>query len=231
VGLDFAAIWTAPYSTWLLEGVRVTLRLTGIGIVGSTILALVLVLMRMSGQKIASKISGGFVHFFRNTPFPVQILFWYFGFPAILPQSLQARLYAGDFEFTAAVFALILYSGAYIAEHFRSGIASIPKSQMESALSSGLTYMQSMRYVILPQAFRISLPPLISEYLSIAKNSSVAMTIGVAELTAMSRQVESYSFRAFESFMIASAVYLSLSLLTSVLLNWYNKRFLAARPS
>jgi len=92
VGLDFAAIWTAPYSTWLLEGVRVTLRLTGIGIVGSTILALVLVLMRMSGQKIASKISGGFVHFFRNTPFPVQILFWYFGFPAILPQSLAGKV-------------------------------------------------------------------------------------------------------------------------------------------
>ena len=84
--------------------------------------------------------------------------------------------------------------------------------------------------MILPQAF-VSLPPLISEYLSIANNSSVAMTIGVAEITAMSRRVESYSFRAFEAFFVASAVYLTLSLLTSLILNWYNKRFLAAQHS
>jgi len=145
VGLDFAAIWTAPYSTWLLEGVRVTLRLTGIGIVGSTILALVLVLMRMSGQKIASKISGGFVHFFRNTPVPCADTLLVLRISRNTSAVAAGKVYAGDFEFTAAVFALILYSGAYIAEHFRSGIASIPKSQMESALSSGLTYMQSMR--------------------------------------------------------------------------------------
>jgi polar amino acid transport system permease protein len=231
VGLDFSTILREPYSTWLLDGIRVTLQLTGVAILGSTALALVLVLMRMSGSKVLEKISQVFVHFFRNTPFPVQILFWYFGFPAILPRSVQAFLYRGGFEFTAAAFALVLYSGAYIAEHFRSGIVSIPKSQMESALSSGLTYLQSMRYVILPQAFRISLPPLISEYLSIAKNSSVAMTIGVAEITAMSRRVESYSFRAFEAFFVASAVYLTLSLLTSLILNWYNKRFLAAQHS
>lgn len=231
MGLDFRAILQQPYSTWMLEGIRVTLQLTGVGIVGSTFLALLLVLMRMSSNKVIARISQGFVHFFRNTPFPVQILFWYFGFPAILPRSVQAVLYRGPFEFTAAAFALVLYSGAYIAEHFRSGISSIPKSQMESALSSGLTYFQSMIFVILPQAFRISLPPLISEYLSIAKNSSVAMTIGVAEVTAMSRRVESYSFRAFEAFFIASAVYLTLSLVTSLVLNWYNKRFLAAQQS
>ena len=144
-------------------------------------MALVLVLMRMWAAKSWRRSPKSLCISFEHS-FPVQILFWYFGFPAILPRSVQAFLYRGGFEFTAA-FALVLYSGAYIAEHFRSGIVSIPKSQMESALSSGLTYLQSMRYVILPQAFRISLPPLISEYLSIAKNSSVAMTIGVAEIT------------------------------------------------
>ena len=156
MGLDFRAILQQPYSTWMLEGIRVTLQLTGVGIVGSTFLALLLVLMRMSSNKVIARVSQGFVHFFRNTPFPVQILFWYFGFPAILPRSVQAVLYRGPFEFTAAAFALVLYSGAYIAEHL-FGNQFHSKSQMESALSSGLTYFQSMIFVILPQAFRISL--------------------------------------------------------------------------
>ena len=102
-------------------------------------MALVLVLMRMSGSKVLEKISQVFVHFFRNTPFPVQILFWYFGFPAILPRSVQAFLYRGGFEFTAAAFALVLYSGANNAENIRSGKESIPKSKIDNAKTIGLT--------------------------------------------------------------------------------------------
>ncbi|NPV53046.1 MAG: amino acid ABC transporter permease [Firmicutes bacterium] len=226
MGLDFSILLEKPYFEWLLSGLLTTLKLTGVAIAGSTALAVILIVLRMSGQRVLGSIVKAYVHFFRNTPFPVQILFWYFAFPTVLPGGVRTYLYDRNFEFIAASVALILYTSAYISEHFRSGINAIPKSQMESALSTGLTYMQSMRYIILPQAFRLSLPPLISEYLSIAKNSSVAMTIGVAEITAMSRRVESYTFRAYESFTVATSVYLILSLLTSLVLNYYNSRVL-----
>jgi len=224
--LDFGLLVRSPYDGWLLSGLVTTLVLTVIGIAGSTVLGLLLILARMWGQPIVSGAARLFIHFFRNTPFPVQILFWYFGLPAILPPGVKAFLYNYNYEFVAASVALILYTSVYIAEHFRSGMLAIPKSQMESALSSGLTYMQSMRFIILPQAFRISLPPLISEYLTIAKNSSIAMTIGVAELVAMARRVESYTFHPYEPFFAASAIYLTLSLLTSLALNSYNRRVL-----
>jgi len=226
VGLDPSVLWTSPYGGWLVEGILTTLRLTGVAILGSTLLAIVVSMMRMSTLRYVSMPARAYVYFFRNTPFPVQVLFWYFGAPHLIPERFLERLYAGDFEFLAALVALILYTAAYIAEHFRSGISAIPRSQMESALSSGMSYIQAMSYVILPQAFRISLPPLISEYLTIAKNSSVAMIIGVAEAMTMARRIESYSFRAFEAFGAVTLFYLSLSLLTSFVLNWYNRRYL-----
>lgn len=231
MGLDFSVLWTAPYGSWLVEGILTTLRLTGLAIVGATILAIILSMMRMSMLKVVSVPAKVFVYFFRNTPFPVQVLFWYFGAPYLLPERLMQRLYSGDFEFAASLVALILYTAAYIAEHFRSGISAIPKSQMESALSSGMGFIQAMAYVILPQAFRISLPPLISEYLTIAKNSSVAMIIGVAEAMTMARRIESYTFKAFEAFAAVTLFYLSLSLITSLVLNWYNRHYLAVIES
>jgi polar amino acid transport system permease protein len=227
LGLDIRVLWTPPYGGWLIEGTLTTLHLTGVAIVCSTVLAIVLSMMRMSTLRLFSWPARAYVYFFRNTPFPVQMLFWYFGTPYLLPAALMERLYAGDFEFQAALIALVLYTAAYIAEHFRSGISAIPKSQMESALSSGMSFIQAMSYVILPQAFRISLPPLISEYLTIAKNSSVAMIIGVAEAMTMARRIESYSFKAFEAFGAVTLLYLSLSLLTSLVLNWYNRHYLA----
>jgi polar amino acid transport system permease protein len=131
-----------------------------------------------------------------------------------------------NFEFAAAVIALTIYTSAFIAEDIRSGIRSIPKEQMEAARSSGFSYLRSMQYIILPQAIRITIPPLINQFLNLMKNSSLAMTIGVAELTYQARQVESYTFKGYEAFTAATLVYLFISLVITALVNLYNKRVL-----
>jgi polar amino acid transport system permease protein len=156
----------------------------------------------------------------------VQIFFWYFGSDPILPDFFKKWLYQQNIEFATAVIALSTYTAAFIAEELRSGILSIPKTQLEASRATGLTFIQAMRYVILPQAFRIIIPPLISQFLNLIKNSSLAMTIGVMELTYMARQVEAHTFHGFEAFTVSTLIYLSLSLLVSFIINQYNKHFL-----
>jgi polar amino acid transport system permease protein len=131
-----------------------------------------------------------------------------------------------NFEFAAAVIALTIYTSAFIAEDIRSGVRSIPKEQMEAARSSGFSYLRSMYYIILPQAVRLTIPPLINQFLNLTKNSSLAMTIGVAELTYQARQVESYTFKGFEAFTAATLVYLGLSLIITWLVMLYSKYIL-----
>jgi polar amino acid transport system permease protein len=131
-----------------------------------------------------------------------------------------------DFEFAAAVIALTIYTSAFIAEDIRSGVRSIPKEQMEAARSSGFSYIRSMQYIILPQAVRLTIPPLINQFLNLMKNSSLAMTIGVAELMYQARQVESYTFKGFEAFSAATLVYLALSFLITGLMTLYDKMVL-----
>ena len=122
--------------------------------------------------------------------------------------------------------SLTIYTSAFIAEEIRSGILSIPKEQLEASRATGLSFIQAMSYVVLPQAFRIVIPTLISQFLNLTKNSSLAMTIGVMELTYMARQIESYSFRGFEAFTVATLLYIMLSLIISLCINIYNKKFL-----
>jgi polar amino acid transport system permease protein len=128
-----------------------------------------------------------------------------------------------DFEFAAAVIALTIYTSAFIAEDIRSGVRSIPKEQMEAARSSGFSYIRSMQYIILPQAVRLTIPPIINQFLNLMKNSSLAMTIGVAELMYQARQVESYTFKGFEAFTAATLVYLAMSFTITGLMTLYDR--------
>jgi len=166
-----------------------------------------------------------YLEFIRNTPLLIQIFFWYFGAYQILPAAWSDWLNQRDFEFAAAVIALTLYTAAFIAEDIRSGVRAIPREQMEAARASGFSYLPAMRYVILPQAVRHTVPPLIGQFLNLTKNSSLAMTIGVAELTYQARQIESYTFKGFEAFTAATLVYLALSLLITLLVTLYARRF------
>ncbi|BCS52743.1 amino acid ABC transporter permease [Geobacter sp. SVR] len=223
---DWSIVTSGKYFDWLVSGLVVTLQISAVGIVCSFLLGLLIAVMRMSHVRPVRWFAHAYLEFFRNTPLLVQIFFWYFGSYKVLPQVVNDWLTSTNFEFAAAVIALTIYTSAFIAEDIRSGVLSIPKEQLEAARSAGFSYLRSMQYIILPQAVRITVPPLVNQFLNLAKNSSLAMTIGVAELTYQARQVESYSFKGFEAFSAATLVYLVLSVVITALVHQYNVRVL-----
>jgi polar amino acid transport system permease protein len=227
---DWSVVTSGKYFDWLVSGVKVTLQLTVLAIVLSFLLGLVVAMFRLAPSRPLRAVAGAYVEFFRNTPLVVQIFFWYFGSYKILPGPLNAWLNDHNFEFAAAAIALTIYTSAFIAEDIRSGVLAIPREQMEAARSAGFGYLAAMRRVILPQAVRLTVPPLVNQFLNLAKNSSLAMTIGVAEVTYQARQVESYTFKGFEAFTAATVVYLGLSLLITGLVALYDRTVLNVAP-
>jgi ABC-type amino acid transport system permease subunit len=157
-------------------------------------------------------------------PLLVWMFFWYFGMPPLLPEGIQEWLLDHGAEFWAAVCALGVYHGARFSEVIRSGIRSIPKTQYEAAVSTGLTVPQTYRLIILPLALRLIVPPATNETLNLLKNSSVALTIGVAELTFQTRQVETYTAKAFEALAAGTLIYLALCLAIAAIMAQVERR-------
>jgi polar amino acid transport system permease protein len=223
---DWELVLTGEYGEWIVEGLITTLKISAVSILLALLAGTIIAVFRMTKIKPLIWFSAAYTEFFRNTPLLVQIFFWYFGSDAVLPDVVNQWLYQQDFEFAAGVIALTVYTSAFIAEEIRAGIFSIPKTQLEASRAVGLSFLQAYAYVILPQAFRIIIPPLISQFLNLIKNSSLVMTIGVMELTYMARQIESYTFHGFEAFTVATLIYLCISLIVSFVINQYNKYFL-----
>ncbi|MFM0303595.1 amino acid ABC transporter permease [Paraburkholderia sediminicola] len=210
--LDFSAIFLPQYRTQILHGIEFTVWLT----VSSWILAIglgtVLATMRMSGNKIAEYFVAIYIAFHRNVPVLVHILLWYFGVATLLPANVQVWTNAHNGEVIFSSIAIGLCMAAYFSEDIRSGLRSIPWSQHEASRSLGLTYLGSMRYVILPQAFRIALPPFINHTVLLFKNTSLAMAIGAAEVTYAVQEIENHTFRTFETYLVGTVFYLVVSL-------------------
>jgi glutamate/aspartate transport system permease protein len=155
----------------------------------------------------------GYVEIFRNIPLLVQMFLWFFVLPELVPEGLGHWL-KRDLpypEFYSATLCLGLFTAARVAEQVRSGIESVPRGLAAVARSSGLTIVQAYRHVLLPLAFRIIVPPLTSEFLGIVKNTSIALTVGILEITAASRQIESYTFQGYEAFAAATVLYLAVA--------------------
>jgi len=154
----------------------------------------------------------------------IQLFFWNFALPYAFPEEIRFQLFEMDFEFWCSVIGCGLFTGAFMAEIIRAGIQSIPKGLLEASYSSGLTFPQTLRKIILPLAFREIIPPLGSEFLNNMKNTSLAMTIGVTELFWSMQEVLSLTYRTFESFIAATLIYLLLSLIIAVIMNIVNER-------
>ena len=159
-----------------------------------------------------------YVTVFRNVPLLVQLFLWYFVFPELLSDDagMWVKREMPLPEFWTAVVCLGLYSASRVAEQVRAGINSISRGQQYAAMAIGLTPVQVYRYVLLPVAFRIIIPPLTSDFLGVFKNSSLALTIGVLELTAMTRQIEEYSYQGFEAFTAATVLYIGVTAIVMV---------------
>ncbi|MFO7595782.1 MAG: amino acid ABC transporter permease [Desulfocurvibacter africanus] len=216
----------------LLKGLGLTIKITLASSFFALLLGTFFGLGRLSKFKPLRWTSNAYVEFFRNTPLLVQLFFWYFAMPMALPDAAREFLFAHNYEFWTATIGLSIYTGSFMAEVIRAGLQSIPKGLLEAAYSSGLSYFQVLTRIILPLAFRAIIPPLGSEFLNNMKNSSLAMVVGVAELCWQSQQVESLTFRGFEATTAATILYLSLSLIISLVLNTVNVRLrsLERRP-
>jgi len=156
-----------------------------------------------------------FVHCFRNTPLLVQVFLWFYVVPELLPSEWGTAIKRMDptsGQFLTVLVALTLYTAAKAAEVIRSGIQAVSRGQKQAASALGLTELHAYRHVILPQAFRIVMPPLTSDFLNVFKNSSVALTIGFMELTGQTRQIGDFSSQPFEAYIAATLIYTLITL-------------------
>lgn len=194
----------------LLKGALVTLELSALSLVLALVLGFLFGVLRWSEIKPLRPVCWFYVEFLRNTPPLVQILFWYFSATVILPSSVLMALRDYGFEFVAAVFALGLYHSGFIAEIVRGGLNAIPRGQYEAAEAVGFSFPQSVRYILLPQLLRIIAPTLVNETVSLIKNTSLALAIGVADITYQARYIDYASFRGVEALMAVTVFYLVL---------------------
>ena len=213
-GFDLWAILSNPeFVAMLMHGVKLTLVVAlGSWLLAMT-LALVLLAVRLAPSRIAQRAVMAYVSYHRNVPTLVQLMLWYFGIASLLPGPLQAWLSEHSAEAVFAVIGLGLCQAAYFSEDLRSGLRAVPPGQAEAARALGHSYIGAMRHVLLPQAVRNAIPALVNHSVSLFKNSSLAMAIGVAELTHAVKEIENQSFRTFETYLLASVMYLGFSLL------------------
>jgi len=213
MGYDFDwSVLTGEYGQGLISGTWVTLKLVFWSLTLALIIGIAFGVLRWRGGRLTEAMCWSYIEFARNTPPLVQILFWYFSIGFIFPKWLILVVRDFGIEFAAVVIALALYHGAFIAEVVRAGLNSIPKGQYEASGALGLSFGEMMRWVILPQAFRIIIPPLTNETVSLIKNTSLALAVGVAEITYHAKYIDAYTFRAVEALCAATAIYLVLCL-------------------
>lgn len=215
------------YVDWLLSGLGWTIFLAVTGWFLALAIGVVVGCGRTSTNRWVAVLSRLYVEVFRNIPVIVQMFLWYFVVPEVLPASWGGaikRVVPPWGSLVPALFGLALYTAARVAEHIKAGIEAVPRGQRGAAAAIGMTELQIYRLVLLPQALRIVIPTLTSEVMGIFKNSSVALTIGVLELTAQARQISEFTFETFQAFGAATLIYLVLALIVYLIMRWIEQR-------
>jgi glutamate/aspartate transport system permease protein len=213
--LQPAASGESTYLGWIVAGFETTIALSLLAWVMALILGSLMGVLRTVPSRLWSGVATAYVELFRNVPLLVQLFSWYFVLPELLPSAWgNAYKQINPFlqQFLAAVICLGFFTSARVCEQVRSGIESLPKGQKNAGLALGLSLPQTYRYVMLPMAFRLILPPLTSEFLNIFKNSAVASTIGLLELAAQGRQLVDYTAQPYESFIAITLLYMLINI-------------------
>jgi glutamate/aspartate transport system permease protein len=218
---------TGSYLQYLLVGLLWTLATALAAWVIALAIGAVVGTLRTTSVKWVVRLGDLYVEIFRNIPLIVQMFLWFFVVPELLPTAI------GDWikqmpppwsSYIPAVLCLALFTSVRIAEQLRAGINSLPRGQRMAGTATGFTQAQTYRYVILPQAFRIILPPLTSEFMNIVKNSSIASTIGLLEVMGRARAMQEFSFRTFEAFTAATVIYLLTNLVVVLAMRALEKK-------
>lgn len=216
------------YLSWFLTGLGWTIAIALVGWLIALALGTLLGVMRTLPNRFLAFIATCYVELFRNVPLLVQLFIWYFLVPDLLPESLETW-FKQDLDpvvsaYISVVLCLGLFTAARVCEQVRTGIEALPKGQQAASCALGLTLGQCYRYVLLPQAFRIIIPPLTSEFLNIFKNSSVASLIGLMELLAQTKQTAEFSANLFEAFTLATLIYFTLNMSLMYLMRRLEKK-------
>jgi His/Glu/Gln/Arg/opine family amino acid ABC transporter permease subunit len=215
--------WKVVLENWpvYVEGAKMTLFLSALGVVFGTLVGIFVGLLRSqsykhSFMKALSAVASLYVQIMRGTPFIVQLYLVYYGLPLFFHVDVP--------ELLAGIAAISLNSGAYVSEIFRAGIQSVDKGQMEAGRSLGLTWVQTMRHIVLPQAVKRSLPPLGNEFITLIKESSIVSVIGIQELQFKGRIISSSTYAPFESLFLVAIIYLVLTGITGQIVGLLERR-------
>ncbi|NLM65717.1 MAG: amino acid ABC transporter permease [Enterococcus sp.] len=197
-------------------GLKTTLLASLIGLIGSLIIGTIMAIVQVSPLKIAKKIATAYVEFFRNIPLLVIVMFFF----------VVAPIYGFSFDgFWAGTLGLILYTSAFVADTIRAGIEGIPKGQMEAGRSTGLTYVETMWYIILPQAYKIVLPPLGNQFINLVKNSSILAMVTGVDLMYQGDLIASTTFQTIETYTLIGFIYLCITLPISYLMKHLEEHY------
>ena len=201
----------------LLVGAGVTIQITVLSTTIGFIVGLIVAVARISKLKLLRILAEVYVEFFRGTPLLVQIFLFYFALHVITGQRID--------PFIAAISACGINSGAYVAEIFRAGIQSVDAGQMEAGRSLGMTWIQTMRYIIVPQAFKRVIPPLGNEFIAMLKDSSLVSVIGFEELTRRGQLIIAKTYGSMEIWLSVAVIYLAMTLTISRLVAYLERRY------
>lgn len=211
------------------DGIGITIFVTVVAFLLTLVAGLIGGLGRLSSNKVLYGVSTLYVEFVRGIPLLVQLMWWYYAFPVVV-QALGRFLNLGFLEqykanpVAMAVIGFVFCYGAYMSEIYRAGIQSIPRGQMEAARSLGMSYFQAMRYVILPQAVRVILPPVGNEFIALLKDSSLVSVVAVTDLTRRGREFMAQTYIPIETWLMVALLYLVLTLATARLVEWVEQR-------
>jgi glutamate/aspartate transport system permease protein len=209
-----------PCAQWLVGGVAMTMTISVAALAIALAVGTGIGVLRSSPNQNARVLTGVYISAFRNVPLLLQMFLWFFVVPEILPAG-AGRWLKRDLphpEIVTAIVALGLFTSSRIAVQISAGIAAVPRGQRAAARATGLSILQAYRFVLLPQAVRIIIPPLTSEIPTIFKNSSIALTIGVYELTAQTQQIQSITYQGFEAFTAATVIYVVIALTVTLIM-------------
>jgi glutamate/aspartate transport system permease protein len=217
----------STYLGWLIDGLQWTVMLS----LGAWAIALglgcLLGVLRTVPNRWLARLAAAYVEAFRNVPLLVQLFTWYFVLPELLPRAWGDALKQTDplaQQFFAALLCLGCFTAARVAEQVRAGLGSLPRGQRNAGLALGLSLPQTYRYVMLPMALRLVLPPLTSEFLNVFKNSAVASTIGLIELSRQSQQLVDYTAHPYEAFIAVTLLYVLINVSVMLAMRWLERR-------
>jgi glutamate/aspartate transport system permease protein len=215
--------------TWLMSlasGLKYTLVVAAFAWIIAFLLGSILGVMRTTENKWAVRLGNAYVELFRNIPLIVQFFVWYFVLPGLIP-AVKVWVVALDpttHQFVTAIICLGLFTAARISEQVRSGIQALPRGQRMAGYAMGLTQAQTYRYVLLPVAYRIVIPPMTSELMNLIKNTAVAFSIGLVELFFRTREMGELTFRYFEAFAAATLAYVTIAMFANRVMAFIEKR-------